>query len=448
VELLRTHRELVTAAQRKLDGLSASLGEAHAKATRSPGAALEAIGDKPLAALRALKEMIDASLLHVESVVRGGRAVPGLTESRLDEVDAALYALQEGDVDTDFSKNNYASQLSASSAEAAAFIGSVKQLQIGDNVGVGRNAYQVVNTPTKRGAEWFVALSGPNAGTTDGYSLLVPETLSKANPPTGHIAPTREAVLRNDETGAEVELMLTDVRLEGVDASQYGDYGPAMGRIKPGDAVRITKTVFRVIGKSGSAALIQPEKIAKEMYGDYGPAMGRIMSPGDFPGRGGKDFRDTSASAPQATQSQGQRPGHSSLVGTTVLKYNPHTGGYSFPSGKFPGDYEMADTIQIVGHDPKMPYVVGESMTVERFEMMLDEADGGTTMEKIASVIEADEPMKINGVYVDPDSARAILMVQEALGEDNQERMSGMAVQTMATIAWKLINQGQKTDDE
>lgn len=445
MELLKTHRSLVTAAQRKLDGLSASLGEAFQRANRSPEAALEALGDKPRAALLALKEMIDASLAHVESVVRSGRARPGLTEARLNEVDAATSALTEG-VDTSVSQNNYASQLAASSAEAERFIGSVKQLQIGDNVGVGRNSYQVVNTPTKRGAEWFVALSGPGAGTGDGYSLLVPETLSKTNPPSGEIKPTREAVLRHDETGSEADLMLADIHLEGVDMGQYGGYRSGQGWVNPGDVIKLTKQVFRVIGKSGNSALIQPEKIAKEVYGDYRPAMGRIESPGDFPGRGGKDFGDAVASAPQGMLKNAE--GHASLVGTTILKYNPHTGSYSFPSGKFPGDYEMADTIQIVGHDASLPHIVGESMTVERFDMMLDEAEGGFTMEKLANVVEADEAMKVNGVLIDPETARAILMVQEALGEDNQERLSGMPVSTMASIAWRMINQGQQTEGD
>ena len=82
-----------------------------------------------------------------------------------------------------------------------------------------------------------MALSGPGAGASDGYSLLVPETLSKTNPPSGHIKPTREAALRHDETGAEVDLLLTDIRLEGVEMGQYGGFVAGQGWINPGDGL-------------------------------------------------------------------------------------------------------------------------------------------------------------------------------------------------------------------
>lgn len=431
VELLKTHTRFTVAGQRGLDAVSIALGEARDFVTRKPDSAVEAL-EKPCAELRKLKEMIDASLAHMEHVVREAKRLPGMTESRVHEIDRALYALTEG-VDTSLSKNDYSSQLAASAAEAERFIGSVKQLKVGANVGVGRNAYQVVNTPTKRGAEWFVALSGPGMGKADGYSLLVPEHKT-----TG----VYEAMLVHEKSKAKVGLFLADIKLEAVDGSQYGDFGPAMGRIEPGDTVRLTKQVFRVIGKSGSAALIQPEKIAAEVYGGFRPAMGYVASPGDFPGRGGKDFQDTSTSEPKGTQPQGQA-GHASLVGTTVLNYNPHTGQYSFPSGKLPGEYEMADTIQIVGHQPgeERAYFGESRMTVERFTLMIQEAAGKTTVEKLQSVAAGGEPMKVNGYYVDPESARVILMVHEALGEDNRNRMDGMAVQQMVTVAWRMANQ-------
>lgn len=438
-ELLNTHTKLVTACQRGTDALAVSFGEARELVTRKPGSAVEAL-DKPRAELRKLKELVDASLAHMEDVVREARRIPGLTEARLREVDRALFSLTEG-VDASVAKNDYSSQLAASAAEAERFIGSVKQLQIGANIGVGRNAYQVANTPTKRGAEWFVALTGPGMGTADGYTLLVPDTASTLNKTKQNV---HEAVLVHDKTKAKVGLFLADITLEAVDKGQYGDFGPAMGRINPGDTVRLTKQVFRVIGRTGNAALIQPETIASQVYSDFRPAMGRINPPGDFPGRGGKDFRDTSTSAPAPMQPQGQA-GHASLVGTSVLNYNPHSGQYSFPSGKMPGDYEMADTIQIVGHQPgeERAYFGEGRMTVERFELMIQEAVGKDTMEKLGSVAAGGEPMKVNGIYMDPETARLILMTTEALGETNRARMAGLPVQRMVTTVLRMANQQQ-----
>ena len=312
VELLNTRRSLIVAVQAKLDGLTTALGDAHTRASRTAGSAVESL-EGPMAALRALKEVVDSSLAHVEDVCRSAGMDPGLTEA------------------------------------------------------------------------------------------------------TNH---------------------------DDLTSTVYGDYGPAMGRIEPGDAVTFAKTAFRVIGKSGNSALIQPEKLARAVYGDFGPAMGRIASPGDFPGRGGKDFRDTSDVAPRATQPQGQS-GHTALVGTTVLKYNPHTGGFSFPSGKAPGDYAMATAIQVVKHDPKLGRVVGSNarMSVEAFELGLDEAFGETTMERVLDVLESDQVKKVNGVMLDPATAALILQVNESLDEGNQDQLAELGVATMASISLNLTQE-------
>ena len=405
VELIRTHRDLTATIQRKLDGLSAAMGEAHERATRDPSAALAALAGKPRDALAALKDLIDASLTHVESVT--GRAVKPVSEARVHLVDRALFELTEG-VDTNAAKSG----VRASMTEVEGFLNSVKRLKTGSSVGIGRNTYRVSKSPALRGKDMLVTLSGPGMGAADGYTLLVPGSPAARNE-------EYEVLLVHDESDARVGLFMSDVVLEAVDKGQYKDFS----RVNPGDTIRITKQTFRVIGKSDSAAIIQPEKIAKEVYGGFSAAPAPVKSPGDFAGRGGKDFGDAV------------------LAGATVLKFNPHNGQYSFPNGKLPGEYEMADTIQIVGHEPDEERFYEGVMGVERFDLMVSEAYGNSSLEKLSEVAKRGESMKVNGVYVDPATARVVLAIHEALGEPNQERLAGLPVQDMIAVAMKMVSE-------
>lgn len=214
-------------------------------------------------------------------------------------------------------------------------------------------------------------------------------------------------------------------------------YVSAMDPIKPGDKVMLTQQVFRVIGKSGNSALVQPDAIAKAVYGNFMSAPGSVKSPGDFAGRGGKDFGDAVTSQPQGMLTNPD--GHISLVGTRVLKYNPHTGQFSFPSEKLPGEYEMADTIQIVGHDPSLPYTVGEGMTVDRFEMILDEAHGSNAIDKFRVVAEAEIPMKVHGVYVDHYTAEAAVAMYDSLNESNKMRLTDMTAPQILAVMVRML---------
>jgi hypothetical protein len=225
----------------------------------------------------------------------------------------------------------------------------------------------------------------------------------------------------------------------GGDGPMAAQYVAAMDKIKPGDKIMLTQQVFRVIGKTGNSALVQPDAIAKGIYGTFVPAPGPVKSPGDYPGRGGDDFGDAVVNQPKGMLTNPQ--GHISLVGTQVLKYNPHTGLFSFPSERLPGEYEMADTIQIVGHDAAMPFAVGEGMTVDRFTMILDEAHGTTTIDKLRVITQAGVPMKVHGVYVDQDTAEAAITMYDGLREDNRRRMTEMTVTQILAVMLRMTKQ-------
>lgn len=225
------------------------------------------------------------------------------------------------------------------------------------------------------------------------------------------------------------------IQEEGVFAPQYVK---SMDKINPGDKVSLTAQVFRVIGKSGNSAVMQPDAIARELYGTFEPAPKPVKSPGDFPGRGGKDFQDaTVTGAPKGMLKDPS--GHTSLVGAMVVKYNPHTGQFSYPSPKLPGEYEMADTIQVVGHDPKMPHVVGESVSPDRFELQLDEAHGTTIIDKLRVISGGGTPMKVHGVYVDHFTAEAALSVYENMRDsENKRRMVEMTASQIIHMLFRM----------
>jgi hypothetical protein len=257
----------------------------------------------------------------------------------------------------------------------------------------------------------------------------------------------REALSRLSETVDAALAHLDAVAGTGGRVTEEDQFVSAMGSIKPGDKIQLTQQVFRIIGKSGDSALMQPEAIARSLYGDFSPAPKSVKSPGDFSGRGGKDFGDAVVSQPHGMLKNPD--GHISLVGTQVLKYNPHTGMFTFPSSTVPGDYEMADTIQIVGHDPTLPFIVGESMTVERFDMMLDEAHGTTVIDKLRVVAEGETPMKVHGVYVDHYTAEAAVAMHDNLNESNRQRLAEMTTpQVLAVMLRMLEGSGGKTAEQ
>lgn len=477
--LLKTHKELGKTLQSKVDNVLVSLGAAQAMAKGKPELALEAIEGGPLVALREMRHVIDMAIQHVERVVRMGKQTRGHVynpmkyEARMRFLDDVIGDITEGrtpnpdPVPHNASTNDYAAELAAAAIDAEKFIGSMRALEVGQNIYIGRRSLQVASAPMKREHEWWVTLHGQETkgftAAPDAYTLVIPERSGA----------TTECELRygDPEDPAKrqaVKLYPVDIRLTenyGDHMYDYPDYGPAMGRIKPGDAVNITQTVFRVIGKSGNSALVQPDAIHREMYGDFRPggqarvpvgqgvpsigktdqetpAMGRIPSGQDFAGRGGTGFQDTSTSAPRSGG------GRTPLIGLQVLNYNPHSGKYSFPSGTKPGEYKQAMQATIVGHDPNMKSVVGQGSaasakmtTVEGFESMVSEADGDTLLEKLQAVVDAGEPMKVNEVLVDPFIAEATIQLHEGLNEDNQERLRAMSTLEMVSTVLRVIGQ-------
>lgn len=449
LKLLKTHKNLARVIQKKVDAVSASMGSANSQAVRSGKfggaalAALDLIEGGPLSALKDLRNVVGEAVRHIDNVVkRGSRGRGSLGyhhEDRMAFVDEQLQELAEGrqpNVDPpphNATTNNYAPELAAAMADAKKSIGAIRALTIGQNIYIGRKSLQVVNTPTQRGAEWFVTLSGPTSagfqGTPEAFTLVVP-TDSKA----GTTQKTMAELRHGEHT---MELYLSDIRLDedefGQHFTNYGDYGPAMGRIKPGDAVNLTKTVFRVIGKSGNSALIQPDAT----YGDFKAAMGKLPASDLAQWQGGVHFRDTNTSAPKATLKNPS--GRTSLVGLSVLNYNPHNGQFSWPSGTMPGEYKQATAITIVGHDKALGKVVGEDVTPERFDMMIDEAEGDNLMAKLSTVAEGEDMLTVNGVLVDPYTAQLALQVYEGLKTENQGRMEAMTVYEVIATTHRMF---------
>lgn len=228
------------------------------------------------------------------------------------------------------------------------------------------------------------------------------------------------------------------------DLQSYGDFVPAMGKIEPGNAINLGGTVFRVIGKSGDSALIQPESL-RQQVARYVPGKGYPTPQSPVPS-GISTPQDVRLVAPQGNLSN--PTGRTSLVGTSVLKYNPHTGQFSFVNGKMPGEYEMATTIQIVGHDPALPNIASESTTVERMELMINEAEGNDIIDKLRAVSGASEPQTVNEVLVDPFSARAAVGMYEGLSDENQERMEGMDIHEILRVTYNVMAKAQNHAEE
>jgi len=334
LELLKTHTNLTTLLQKKLDALSTAFGIANQDATRAGKKTgedrkqvFEVFEGAPLSALRELREVIDRSIQHVENVCRRGR---------------------------------YRSEMPS------------------------------------YGGKWTTT-----------------ESLGEQADPFGG----------------------------STDLQSYGDFVPAMGKIEPGMAVDLGGTVFRVIGKSGDSAVVQPEAIRQQVYGDFGPAGGYPTPQSPVPS-GATTPQDTHDVAPRSNLSN--PTGHTSLVGTSVLKYSPHSGQFSFVTGKMPGDYEMATSIQIVGHDPALPNIAGESITADRLKLMTDEAEGDDTIEKLRAVADSSEPKLINGVLVDPFSANVAVEMYDGLNDDNQERMEGMGIYEVLQVIYSVMSKARR----
>jgi hypothetical protein len=333
LDLIRTHTNLTTLLQKKLDALSAAFGAAQQVATRAGKKTgedrkqvFEVFEGAPLAALRELREVADKSIQHVENVCRRGR---------------------------------YRSKMPS------------------------------------YGGKWT-------------------ENLDEARDPMGGSS----------------------------DLQAYGDYVPAIGKIEPGDAVNLGGMVFRVIGKSGNSAVVQPEAVRQ---GVYSPARGYPTPQSPAPS-GTTTPQDTRLQAPQGNLSN--PTGRTSLVGTSVLKYNPHTGQFQFCTGRLPGDYEMADTIQVVGHDPALPSIAAESITPEKLEMMTNEAEGDDTIEKLRAVAIAEEPQLVNDVLVDPFTAEAAVEMYDGLAEGNQEQMEAMSIHDILRVTYSVMERAQGSSDE
>lgn len=494
-DLLKTSAELGKMIQQKLDAVLRAFGAAKQQAERLDKmgaggalASLDLIAASPMKALHDLRKLVDEAISEIDRVVKHGSQGRGMMGRRenleryLGWLDSKIASLSEASPKP-YKKptpdNDYSPELLAAATDAANYLSSPSQLEPGTKVVIGRKALYVVGTPKMVDQGCLVTLGDQNDPNQpgDAYDLVLPLEFQgdESEPPAMDdpqltVEPTAEAILSRN--GRSVKVIAADIRLNEEDYGDhmydYADFGPAMDRIKPGDRIAWMNPtmVMRVIGREGSAALVQPDAMDAEMYGTFRaaaqyssvpvgqeaptvpqttmwqPGMAPIPSNRDFPGRGGTHALDTSTSAPQATLTgQGGFSGgeRTSLVGTRVLNYNPHTGKYSMVTGKMPGDYEMADTIQIVGHDPSLPAAVGESMTLQRFELVLDEAIGSTPIAKLRHVVESGKVMKVNGVLMDPCVASVMLQFHCSVSEENRARMGKMGVVEMLTVSQRML---------
>lgn len=412
-ELIRTGSLIASRFQQKIDALSSAFGTSSQVAKRAAangGDPFEALNG-PLTAMRELRDLASASIAQAEMVISSGRlsVASGIApryEGRIAAIDRALREASPQGFDTAVTDaNDYSDELDAAFWDAEGYLNSLKQLEPGSKVYVGRRSFYVVNAPAKTAGDWFVTLAADEApgyaAAPDGYTLLIPDS------PEEDVPEATEARLRFG--GKELPVRLYDVRLHEESEvppymHQYGTYEAGMEKIQPGDRIKLGGTTFRVIGKVGNAATVAPE-----LGGSYRAARAWI-GPTDGADLGGhKEPWDTSESGV-----------------ATVLRFNPHTGQYQFPSGTKPGEYEMADKIQIVGRDPSLPTAVGEGVTVDRIDFIMDEAAGSTLIEKLVEASKS--PKKVNGYYITPATAAVACRVYERLDGENRERLESLSV--------------------
>lgn len=461
--LIDTHANLDKMLQAKIDAVKA--GFEHAKKSakgldKVGSGTIEAptlLNGKPLAAAKALHKFAGQVVDQIEEVIREankGRGSLGFrresVEAHLDFLDQRLDEIRTPKHDSspdNASVNDYSPELVAAAGAAADYLSTPSALKVGSTVHIGRKSLAVVGAPKMVDKGMLVTLAAPDSMDAynqygDGYTLLVPmQGVTSAPPsmtaPQQTVAPTAEATLTWG--GRSTKILMADIRLEegnyGDHMTDYGDYAPMMGKVNPGDKIRLTTpTVFRVIGKTDNVALVQPDAMDKEMYGKYRaaatgspanlwkPAGGWIGSGSDYAGRGGKEFQDT-------------RP----ATGARVVKFNPHSGKFMMPTGKKPGEYEMADKIQIVGHQPSENAVVGESISLERFQMTIAEAGGSNVVEKLESVAGSRDPMTVNGILFEPGVAQSILCLRAGLSEDRQGRLAAMSADQVLETTMRML---------
>lgn len=61
------------------------------------------------------------------------------------------------------------------------------------------------------------------------------------------------------------------------------------------------------------------------------------------------------------------------------------------------------------------------------------------TVEQCRAIVAAHQSRKVAGVRVDAQTARVIVLVHDALSEDNRAKFTAMPVERMARVAWKLV---------
>jgi len=61
------------------------------------------------------------------------------------------------------------------------------------------------------------------------------------------------------------------------------------------------------------------------------------------------------------------------------------------------------------------------------------------SIEAIRDIAERHASKVIDGVFVDASTAHAIVLVHDALNDENRERLMGFPIERIGSIAWRLV---------
>lgn len=73
-------------------------------------------------------------------------------------------------------------------------------------------------------------------------------------------------------------------------------------------------------------------------------------------------------------------------------------------------------------------------------ETLADWPTADKTIEALRAIVTDHSAKVIDGVFVDAWTAKAIVTVYDALGEDNRAKFMGMDIARMGHTAWKLVS--------
>lgn len=67
----------------------------------------------------------------------------------------------------------------------------------------------------------------------------------------------------------------------------------------------------------------------------------------------------------------------------------------------------------------------------------------GDRVTKLRAVVESRTAMRVDGAFVDMQTARACLLVFDGLNEENRAKFVALPMRKMGLVAWKLVRGGR-----